>query len=159
MRRTFSGELYKAMEKDDRIVLLVGDLGYIMFDKIRDEFPDRFFNVGAAEFSMVGIASGMALEGKIPFCYSITPFLLYRPFELLRTYVNHENIPIKLIGSGRDNDYKHDGYSHFAGDAKQVMDTLPNICQLWPKDKKEIPSLVKWMITNNKPTFLSLSRA
>src|SRR3990167_5924344 len=107
MRGWFAYELYHKMLENDKIWLIVGDLGYGMFDKIREDFPDRFINTGAAETSMMNIACGLALEGKIPFVYSITTFLLFRPFEVLRTYVNHEKIPIKLVGSGRDKDYEH----------------------------------------------------
>src|SRR5260221_5103862 len=98
---------------------------------------------------MVGIACGLALEGKIPFVYSITPFLLYRPFELLRTYVDHEHIPIKLIGSGRDTDYKHDGYSHDATDVLTIINTLPNIVQYWPEDKETVADNVEMMVKND----------
>lgn len=158
MRRAFFKQLYEQMKTNDKIYALTGDLGFGGFDKIKEEFPDRFINCGASEFAMIGIACGLALEGKIPFCYSITPFLLYRPFELLRTYVNHENIPIKLVGSGRDDDYTHDGYSHDATDVLTVMGALPNIVQYWPEEKELIPDLVELMIANEKPTFLSLRR-
>jgi len=96
MRGWFAYELYKQMARDERIWLVVGDLGYKAFDYIKRDFPDRFLNCGAAEQAMMGIATGLALNGKIPFVYSITAFLLYRPFETIRNYVNHEKIPVKL---------------------------------------------------------------
>ena len=89
MRQLFFEELYKQMKINNDIYALTGDLGYGGFDKIRDEFSDRFINCGAAETAMMDIACGMAIEGKIPFVYSITTFLVYRPFEVLRTYINH----------------------------------------------------------------------
>lgn len=157
MRPTFFQELYKQMQINKDIVAITGDLGFGGWDFIQKDFPDRFFNVGAAEFSMIGIACGMALEGKVPFVYTITPFF-YRGFELLRTYVNHEKIPIKLVGSGRDSDYKHDGFSHFAGDVGPILSTLPNIEQLWPHSNEEIPGMVEEMVNNGLPTFISLAR-
>ena len=69
------------MSANEDIVVLTGDLGYGLWDKIRIDYPDRFWNVGSSEQLMMGMASGMAMDGKIPFVYSITPFLLYRPFE------------------------------------------------------------------------------
>ena len=158
MRGWFSYELYQQMKKNKDIWLLTGDLGYRMFDSIRDEMPDRFINTGAAEQSMVGIGVGLALEGKIPFIYSITPFLLYRPFEMIRNYVNHEGIPIKLIGGGRDKDYGGDGFSHWSEEDKQVMKLFPNIESYWPKTKEEIPNMVRLLIENNKPVYLNLRR-
>ena len=146
------------MEKNKDIWLIVGDLGYGWFDKIREDFKNRFINSGAAETTMMDIAVGLAIEGKIPFVYSITTFLLYRPFEVWRTYINHENIPVKLIGSGRDRDYHDDGFSHNATDIKQFIDLLTNIKQYWPEDKIYIPKIVEEMIGDNQPTFLSLRR-
>lgn len=158
MRGEFAYELYKAMKKNKNIILIVGDLGYKVFDQIKDEMPDQFINTGAAEQAMMGIAAGLALEGKIPFVYSITPFLIYRPFETLRTYIDHEKIPVKLIGSGRDKDYAHDGFSHDATDVHLFLKEFKNIYEYYPNDKKKIPELVKELINNNMPTFLSLRR-
>lgn len=158
MRKRFWQELYELMSEDDSIYCLVGDLGYVGADKIRDDFPSRFINCGASEFAMVGIACGLALEGKKPVVYSITPFLLYRAFEMLRTYVNHEKIPVKLVGSGRDKDYEHDGYSHHASDVKGIMANLINIRQYYPKDEKEMLLDLNFLIKSDMPSFLSLKR-
>ena len=127
MRKSLVEELLKQMELNDKIWCLTGDLGYKLLDPIRDKFPDRFVNCGASEFSMVGVAVGVAKMGKIPFVYSITPFLIYRAFEMIRNYVDHEKIPVKLLGGGRDNDYHIDGFSHDSSDAKQIMNTFKNI--------------------------------
>lgn len=157
-RQVFFEQLYENMKTNKDIFLLVGDLGYGYADKIREDFPDRFVNCGAAEFAMAGIASGLALEGKIPFVYTITPFLIYRSFEMLRTYIDHDQIPVKLVGSGRDTDYAHDGYSHNAEDTKKILDTLPNINQLWPNDESEIEEMLNKMVNTQKPYFISLKR-
>ena len=99
MRKAFSERLHLEMAKNKDIVVLTGDLGYGLWDRIRIDYQDRFFNVGSSEQLMMGMASGMAMEGKIPVVYSITPFLLYRPFEFIRNYVDHEKLPVKLIGA------------------------------------------------------------
>lgn len=158
MRRTFKDCLYKEMLKNDKIIVLTGDLGYGMFDDIKNMFPERFYNVGASEQAMVGIAVGLALEGYIPVCYSITPFLLYRPFEFIRNYLHNEYIPVKLIGGGRDKDYLADGFTHWAKEAKEVLKVFKNIKSYFPEKKEEVPDLVKLMIANDRPTFISLKR-
>ena len=157
-RGYFAGCLYNEMSINPNIFLLTGDLGFGMLDKIRDDFPRRFINCGASEQAMMGLGVGLALEGKIPFIYSITTFLLYRPFETIRTYIDHEIIPVKLVGSGRDKDYSHDSTSHWSEDAKPILDCLPNIVQFWPEEKEEIQKVVKEMIKNKKPSFISLKR-
>src|SRR3989304_5093505 len=101
MRRCFVDVLHTKMAVNNDIWVVTGDLGYKMWDEIRRDYNNRFINVGSAEQVMVGVGIGLALEGKIPFVYSITPFLLYRPFETIRNYVNREEVPVKLVGSGR----------------------------------------------------------
>lgn len=158
MRRTFADELYKQMESNPDIWLLTGDLGYGMWDKIRDDFPDRFINVGASEQAMMDIAVGLALKGKIPFVYSITPFLLRRPYETLKLYLDEEKIPVKLVGSGRDKDYLHDGPSHHATDAPELLKTLPNIDTFFPESKEQIKDILEVMVKEKTPAFISLKR-
>lgn len=158
LRGWFAYELYNQMLKNDSIWVITGDLGYKMLDFIKKDFPERFINTGAAEQSMIGIAIGLALEGKIPFVYSITPFLIYRPFETIRNYLHYENIPVRLIGSGRNKDYKHDGISHWAEEDKKVMSILSNIKSQWPNIKEEMPALVEKMVNENKPWYINLRR-
>jgi len=157
MRELYFAELYSAMARNHDIIALTGDLGYGGFDKIMHAFPDRFLNCGASEQSMLDIAVGLAHSNKIPICYTITPFF-YRGWETIRTYINHENLNIKLVGSGRDTDYEHDGYSHNAEDVKNHFNLLKNIKQMWPEKKEEIPLLIREMIDIPRPTFLSLKR-
>lgn len=158
MRTEFAREIHKQMEIKEDIFVLTGDLGYRMWDQIRKDFPDRFVNVGAAEQALVGVSVGLALKGKIPFVYSITPFLLYRPFETIRNYLDHEGIPVRLVGSGRDKDYFHDGFSHWSEEDKMVMAIMKNIQSRWPEIVGEIPSLVEEMIRINKPWYINLKR-
>lgn len=146
------------MKENENIIFVTADLGFFLADKIKEDFPDRFYNVQAAEMAMLNISVGLALEGRIVFCYSITPFLLWRSAETIRTYINHESIPCKLIGSGRDDSYKEDGFSHFAGDDFKLMECFENIHCRWPETKEEIPSLVDEMISNRLPYYLNLKR-
>ena len=154
----FAGALYNEMVSNPDIIVLTGDLGFGMFDKIKEDFPDRFINCGAAEQAMLDIACGLALEGKIPFTYTITPFLL-RGYETIRTYINHEKIAVHMIGAGRDEDYGvDDGFSHTATDIKGLLDPFKNIEQHYPENKEDIPALLASIIKTNKPSFLSLRR-
>lgn len=158
MRRCFADILHQHMVKNKNIMIITADLGYKMWDRIRDDFPDRFLNVGAAEQSMMCIAVGLALEDKIPIVYSITPFLLYRPFETVRNYLNHEKIPVKLVGAGRGQDYHHDGFSHWANEDQSVLKILGNIATRWPKSNDELPGIVEEMLTIPVPYYLNLRK-
>ena len=159
MRGQFAYDLYERMAKDENIWLVTADLGYKQFDRIREDFKDRFVNVGAAEQCGVGLSVGLALQGKIPFFYSITNFALYRPFEFIRNYLNYEHIPVKIVGAGRDKDYDVDGITHHSEDARTILDTLPDIQQMWPDTKEEVKLVIDEAVSNNKPSFISLRRA
>jgi len=156
MRKEFASFLHDEMSYNEKIVLLTGDLGYGLWDRIKIDYPDRFYNVMSSEQLMVGAATGLAMEGFIPLVYSITPFVLYRPFELLRNYLNHEQIPVKLIGGGRDKDYGYLGFSHWAEEDIKVLSTLENI-QLF-KPKNPTKKLYQEFLYNEQPSYLNLSR-
>src|SRR6056300_542907 len=156
MRREFAKKLYDEMKKNDRIFLITADLGYGVLNDIRRDFPNRAINTGSCEMLMVGAAIGLAQDGYIPVCYSITPFLLYRPFELIRNYLNYEGANVKLVGSGRDNDYSHDGISHWAGDDITVMTSLKNINLYNPRELTH--DTVSDFVYNKKPSYINLVR-
>jgi transketolase len=159
MRKQFSELLHEIMSEDERIVLLTGDLGYGLWDKIKIDYPSRFYNMGSSEQLMLGAAVGMAMENKIPVVYSITSFLLYRPFEYIRNYLDHEGWPVKLIGGGRDKDYGYLGFSHWAEEDKQVMSCLPNIDCYWPDSVDEMRLLAsKYIKDTSSSSYFNLKR-
>ena len=152
MRKEFFTQLYVEMQRNKDIFFITGDLGYGLADHIKNDFTDRFINPGAAEQTMMGIAVGLALNGKIPVVYSITPFLLFRPFETIRNYISHESIPVIMVGSGRDKDYSHDGFSHDATD-DYILKTLPNIVFV-KDDSFDLATIIE----SKLPTYLNLKR-
>ena len=156
MRKLFVDLLFEEMKKNDKIYLLTGDIGYGVLDKIRDTFPSRFKNVGCSEQLMIGIAIGLHYEGYIPICYSITPFVIYRPFEMIRNYVNNESIPIKLVGTGRNKDYMYLGFTHWAEDDIEILELFKNIIKMKPVELTK--DIVCDFLYNNVPTYLNLSR-
>jgi transketolase len=158
MRKECMQLLLNEMSNNENIITLTADLGFGLLDQVRKTFPDRFYNVGAAEQLMIGAGIGLAEGGKIPVCYSMSSFLLYRPFEFLRNYVSAEKIPVKLIGSGRDKDYSHDGLSHWAHDDEIVLKALPNIKIYKPKDIAELEEIWPEFINSTEPAYLNLTR-
>lgn len=158
LRRRFADEVYKAMKKNDSIIVVTGDLGYKMWDQIRQDFPKRFLNVGAAEQSLIGVGIGLALEGKIPIVFSISSFLLFRPFETIRNYINHEKIPVILVGAGRDKDYLHDGISHWSEEDKEIMKIFKNINSVWPKSADEVSQITPKILNSHQPWYINLKR-
>jgi transketolase len=158
MRKQFAQLLFEAMAKDESIYLVTGDLGYGLWDQIRDTYPDRFYNVGSSEMAMMGMGIGLAMEGKIPFVYSITPFAIYRPFEMIRNYLDHESIPVNIIGGGRDRDYGYLGFSHWSEDDVTIMSVFKNIDMYHPQTQEDLPGVLNESILGKKPTYINLKR-
>ena len=158
MRKDLAKLLFDEMKSNPNIYLITGDLGYGLWDNIRDTFPNRFYNVGSSEMVMMGMAIGLAMEGKIPFVYSITPFAIYRPFEMIRNYLNHEKIPVKILGGGRNDEYGYLGFSHWACEDITVMSVFENISLFKPNNQEELETSFRFAIDNNKPVYINLKK-
>lgn len=161
IRGWFGRALYFEMQKNENIILITADLGYGLWDKVRDDFPIQFYNVGASEQAALGAAIGMTLSGKTVFVYSITTFLLFRGFEWIRNYINHEQIPVRLVGSGMDDDYKHDGFTHQPSRINELLpifEIFKNIRTYGTSEKERIPNIVTRMVNLDEPSFICLRR-
>jgi transketolase len=156
MRNAFAKALVKAARKNPKIVLICGDIGYKVFDKFRKEFPKRFFNFGIAEQAMVSAASGMALEGLVPYVFTITPFLIERAFEQIKIDIDAQKTNVKLIGYA---DYPDQGITHAEIDAKRLMSLFKNIKSYYPKSSKETERFVTAETAKKRPSFISLKKA
>lgn len=158
MRRDFAKLIHTEMATNKDIYVITGDLGYGLWDSVRDDYPDRFFNVGSSEMAMMGMAIGLAMEGKIPYVYSITPFAIYRPFEMIRNYCDHENIPVNIIGGGRDKDYGYLGFSHWSEDDKKIMGVFDNLVSFHPEDDNTLSNAFDFSLTRERATYINLKR-
>lgn len=153
MRRRFGKLINELAKKDKKIVLLVGDIGYGIFDDFRRENPKRFFNLGICEQSLIGTASGMALEGLKPWVYTITPFLIERPFEQIKLDIDQQNVNVKLIGFA---DYPELGPTHSETNGQKLMSLFKNIKSFFPENSNETEDYVYQCYKNSGPNFLSL---
>lgn len=158
MRPSFVTALTSEMRTNKEIFVLLGDLGFGLFDSLRSEFPNRCINVGSSEQLIVGMAVGLALEEKIPICYSISSFMIYRPFEFIRNYLEHEGIPVKLVGSGRDQDYGDAGFTHHSDELMPILSQFQNIQTFWPTNSTELSNSMSDFLYSDKPAFMSLKR-
>ena len=153
MRRVFGKYLSQLAEKDKKIILLVGDIGYSIFDDFRKKHPKRFLNMGICEQSIIGAASGMALEGLKPWVYTITPFLVERPFEQIKLDIDQQKANVNLVGFA---DYPTLGPTHSELNTKITMKVFKNIKSFHPKNSKETISVVNKCNKIKGPTFISL---
>jgi transketolase len=158
MRATFIQTLIELAEADDKIVLITGDLGFGVVEPFVARFPGRFLNVGVAEQNMAGIASGMALSGKIVFTYSIGNFPTLRCLEQIRNDVCYHNANVKIVSVGAGLAYGALGASHHATEDIAVVRALPNMTVLSPADAIEAEMATRAAAAHDGPVYLRLAR-
>ena len=153
MRRRFGEIISRLADKDEKIIVIVADIGYRVFDEFREKYPNRFINMGICEQSIIGVASGMALEGLKPWVYTITPFLIERPFEQVKLDIDQQNVNVNLVGFA---DYPSLGPTHTELDAKKMMQLFKNIESFFPKDGDETEKNIIQAYETQGPSFISL---
>lgn len=158
MRSTFIHTLAALAETDQRITLLTGDLGYTVIEPFADQFPDRFFNAGVAEQNMVGVATGLAEAGFIPFVYSIVPFATLRPYEFIRNGPILHRLPVRIVGVGGGFEYGTAGPTHFGLEDVGVMRMQPGISVIVPADYQQAASALRATWDMEGPVYYRLGK-
>jgi transketolase len=158
MRTTFIEQLIERADKDRRIFLLVGDLGFGVVDEFRERFPDRFLNVGVAEQNMIGVAAGLAKSGFKPFVYSIANFPSFRCLEQIRNDVSYGNRDVTIVSLGAGFSYGAAGYSHHAIEDIAAVGSLPNMTIYNPADNSELLGSLNAIFNSSGPNYLRLGK-
>lgn len=159
MRTAFIETLFELAQKDKRIVLVVGDLGFGVVTRFMQELPKQFVNAGVAEQNMTGLATGMALSGKIVFTYSIANFPVIRCLEQIRNDVCYHNANVKIVAVGGGMAYGSLGFSHHATEDIAIMRALPNMVVVAPNDPVETKLATRAIVVHDGPCYLRLGRA
>ena len=158
MRKAFIQSLIKVASVDERVMLLTADLGYLVIEEFIEKFPERYLNVGVAEQNMVGIATGLAEAGFIPYIYSITPFATLRPFEFIRNGPVYHNLPVRIVGVGQGVEYGLNGLSHYALEDIGVLRTQPNLTIIAPADNAQTQRAIERTYNLPGPIYFRLSK-
>lgn len=158
MRNLFVKTLVEAARNDDRIWLITPDLGFAVLEPFQEEFPERFLNVGIAEQNAVGIAAGLALNGKIPYVYSIMPFVTSRPYEQVKVDCAYMNTNVRLVGVGAGFAYGPAGATHHSLDDLNIMRGLPNMSVVAPGSLNEAEELIRYSVCHQGPMYIRLNR-
>lgn len=157
LRKEFVRHLTELARHRPEIIVLALDVGYGVWDEYRAALPNQFYAVGACEQAGIGTAVGLALRGKVPIVYSITPFLLRRADQWLHNYLDAERIRVVLVGSGVQDDYAGYGLTHDASDAQRLLATLPGIKHVVP-GKDEMSAVIEQALADEQATFIQLRR-
>jgi transketolase len=159
VRTAFFDALMKLAERDRRVFLVVGDLGFGVTEPFAKQFPERYLNAGVAEQNMTGIAAGLALSGKIVFTYSIANFPILRCLEQIRNDVCYHHANVKVIAVGGGFAYGALGATHHATEDLAIMRALPEMSVVAPGDPDEAAAATEAVAAHDGPCYLRLGRA
>lgn len=160
MRDTFARTLYQIAKQNPKVFIVVADISPAgSMTAFREEFPERFLDVGVAEQSMIGLCAGLALRGCTAFAYTIAPFAIYRPFEQIRVDLCYQNLPVTIVGIGGGVSYSPLGATHHAPEDVAVMSALPNMTVVAPCDPLETEAATWACSQLTGPSYLRLGKA
>jgi transketolase len=158
MRKVFIDTLCRIAAEDERVMLLTTDLGWSVLEPFADAFPKRFINLGVAEQNMLGVATGLALEGYVPFAYSIATFASMRCYEQFRDGPVLHRLPVRLVGIGGGFAYGHAGPTHHALEDLVLARSQPGVTVLAPADGAQTRSVIKATRRIPGPVYLRIDK-
>ena len=158
MRKTALYCVHKLSKLDERVVFVGSDLGPGVLDKMKAEFPNRFFMEGVSEQYIVGMAAGLAMEGFIPYVNTIATFLTRRCYEQVAVDLCIHDLPVRLIANGGGGVYAPLGPTHLAIEDIAIMRALPNMAVVAPCDADEMNRLMMSTLEWPHPIYIRLGK-
>ena len=158
MRDNFINALISLMETDEKVILLTADLGFKIFDTIIERYPSRFINVGVAEQNMIGVATGLGLEGWTVFAYSIANFSTLRCLEQIRNDAAYHEVNVNVVASGGGFTYGSLGMSHHATEDLSILRGLPGVTVVAPADGWEFGQATRALARNPGVGYLRIEK-
>ncbi|MGQ9844223.1 MAG: transketolase family protein [Spirochaetota bacterium] len=161
MRAVYGLTLCELMEHNKNILCLEADLSKASGTNpaVCNAYPENFINVGVAEANMIGVAAGLAREGKIPFCASFTCFASRRVYDQITISVAYANTNVKIVGTAPGITQGPNGGTHMDFLDLAIMRAMPNMHVYSPCDVYELRAVMKYMAINHQPTYMQLLRA
>jgi transketolase len=157
MRRQFVRTVTEIFNHDDRVVLLLGDIGVFAFKELKEKYPNRVYNIGICEQSITSLASGLALQGLIPIVHTIAPFITERNYEQLKLNFGYQHLNGNFISVGNSYDYSALGCTHHCPADVNILKQIPNMQIICPGNAQEFDQLFKQTYDNDNPTYFRLS--
>lgn len=158
MRNAFVNTLYGLCKNDKNTFLITGDLGFGVLTKFWETYPDQFMNAGISEQNMTSVATGMALEGKKVFTYSIANFPTLRCLEQIRNDVAYHDANVKIVSIGAGFAYGAAGMSHHATEDLAIIRAIPNMVVFSPADPLEASAVTKAAYSLDTPCYIRLGK-
>jgi transketolase len=157
MRRQFKETIMALAQKDESIILLFGDVSVYLFNAFKQLYPDRFFNLGICENSIISVAGGLNSQGYTPFVHTIAPFLTERSYEQIKLDLCYNQFAANIVTCGATFDYAWDGATHHCYTDLAILRLLPGMEVIQPGSRKELDALIRSQYNNDKVTYFRLS--
>jgi len=157
MRKQFRDTVIALAEQDDGIVMVLGDVSVYLFNDFKEKYPDRFYNMGICENTLVSVAAGLSSQGLFPFVHSIAPFITERSFEQIKLDMCYNQFGGNIVSCGASFDYAWDGATHHCYTDLAILRLLPGMEVIQPGSNKEVDILIRSQYRNGKPTYFRLS--
>lgn len=157
MRKQFRDTIMDLARNDERIVLLFGDVSVYLFNDFQVKYPDRFYNVGICENTIISVGAGLSSQGFMPFCHTIAPFITERSFEQIKLDMCYNKFGGNIVSCGASFDYAWDGATHHCYTDLAILRLLPGMEVIQPGSRKEIDILIRSQYNNGKTTYFRLS--
>lgn len=158
MRKTCLDMVYELAKKDDRIFFIGSDLGIGTLQQFKEEMPDRFFMEGVSEAHIIGMAAGLAMEGKIIYVNTLASFITRRCFEQVVLDLCLHNVNVRLIGNGGGLVYAPLGPTHEATEDVAILRAIPNMTIVAPADADEMRRLMPLTVNHRGPIYIRLGK-
>lgn len=159
LRKAFIQTLTALAEKDPRVILIIGDVGFSFLEDFITRFPNQFLNAGIAEQNMMGMAAGLAHAGWKPYVYTMSNFILLRPLEQVRNDIDFAKANVKLFGVKGGASYKFLGHSHnlLPGEERGILSSsLVNTMEYFPSTEAEVSEKMLFEYEYKRPAYFSL---
>jgi len=141
MRNQFRDTCIKLAADDDKLVLIFGDISVYLFREFQERYPQRFFNAGICENTLVSMAAGLSAAGFRPVVHTIAPFITERSYEQVKLDICYNNFPACIVSCGGSFDYAWDGATHHCYTDLELMRMLPDMIVAQPGSNKEFDTL------------------
>ena len=158
MRKMCLDVVYELARQDKRVFFIGSDLGIGTLQKFKDEMPGRFFMEGISEANMIGMAAGLAMEGKIPYVNTIATFLTRRCFEQVVVDLGLHNLNVRLLGNGGGLVYAPLGPTHEAIEDIAIMRSIPNMTVIAPADANEMRRAMLQSLDHQGPMYFRIAK-
>jgi transketolase len=157
MRKEFKNVVTDLAARDDKVVVILGDISHYLFNDFQQKYPDRFYNMGICENTLISVGAGLSAQGFYPFIHTITPFITERSLEQIKLDMCYNQFGGNILSCGASFDYAWDGATHHSYTDLAILRLLPGMEVIQPGSIKELDALIRSQYNNGRPTYFRLS--